>query len=795
MWAPSRVQRLGRVGFLPRNPHVRRISSASSLDGAIDHARRWAALDPNPATAAAALSLADARDGDALAAAGFGGDARLQFGTAGIRGRMDVGPLAMNDLTVLQTTQGLCLYLEQEGGGGAADVGAIRARGVAIGHDHRASAEGAFGGATVPSSAHALSSRRFALLAAAVCAGRGFAVQLYRGLVATPLVPFCVGARACAAGVMVTASHNPKEDNGYKVYWRNGAQIVAPHDAGIAAGIDACAAAADDRHAAAHASTGGGGGGGGGLAWPDGADIGELLAPSGLAFHGGDAAALDAFEARLRAHPLVHDPTEDVGAAYVASLAGRLSSRRGDAGEFGGTLGAGPSGGGPPAPAPCVYTAMHGVGHAWVDAAFDACGLPRAIPVDAQCAPDPAFPTVPNPNPEEGAGALALAFEAADAAGVTLVLANDPDADRLAVAERQPGPGGGWRVFTGNEVGALLGHWQWRRFCARHWRFAHGGSPAPPPAAMLASTVSSKMLRAMGRAENFAFEETLTGFKWMGNRAESLRAEGVDVLFAYEAEIGFCVGDLVKDKDGVAAAAVCAEMAAQLAHDQAPARAGEGLLPALPRDQAGRDAADGRDALARAACDANNAALAQHDGAGALGPLALQLSILGDAYGHFAATNGYALVDDQRTIAAIFERLRGPPLDPSSQDGQPYAYWDAVESGDGGGWAARVTNVRDLTPPGFDAGTPSGAPALPLLPPGGGEMVTWDLALPGGEECVCTLRTSGTEPKVKFYVEVAGRPGQGADEVAAVSRTTARRLVDEMLTPEVHGLALTGLDE
>ena len=112
-----------------------------------------------------------------------------------------------------------------------------------------------------------------------------------------------------------------------------------------------------------------------------------------------------------------------------------------------------------------------------------------------------------------------------------------------------------------------------------------------------------------------------------------------------------------------------------------------------------------------------------------------------------------------------------------------------------GGWSARVTNVRDLTPPGFDTGAAGGRPALPLLPPGGGEMVTWDLALPGGEACVCTLRTSGTEPKVKFYVEVAGTPGQRAADVAAVSRAAARQLVDAMLTPEAHGLSLTGLDD
>lgn len=148
----------------------------------------------------------------------------------------------------------------------------------------------------------------------------------------------------------------------------------------------------------------------------------------------------------------------------------------------------------------------------------------------AQVEPDPEFPTVEFPNPEEGKGALVLAFEAAEAAGAKLILANDPDADRLAVAEQ--GDDGQWRVFTGNETAALLAHWEWTT-----WRDANPGADASD-VYMVASTVSSKMIGAMAAKHGFNFVETLTGFKWMGNKTADLRADGKTVLFSFEEAIG-----------------------------------------------------------------------------------------------------------------------------------------------------------------------------------------------------------------------------------------------------------------
>lgn len=255
---------------------------------------------------------------------------------------------------------------------------------------------------------------------------------------------------------MVTASHNPKRDNGYKVYWGNGAQIIAPVDKGIAAAI-----AAPEQQAP----------------WPS----------VRAAYEAGD-------EAALRANPLVVDRTDELLAAYVAAV----TADQRHAGDVAASVS------GPGADLRIAYTAMHGVGAPFVTAMFDAFGLPQPTRTPEQCEADPEFPTVAFPNPEEGKGALALAMATAAKAGASLILANDPDADRLAVAEWQPSAGAGaggaigapgageWRVFTGNEIGALLGSYCFERYAAA------GGSPAD--AMLVASTVSSKFLASLAAA-------------------------------------------------------------------------------------------------------------------------------------------------------------------------------------------------------------------------------------------------------------------------------------------------------
>jgi phosphomannomutase len=172
--------------------------------------------------------------------------------------------------------------------------------------------------------------------------------------------------------------------------------------------------------------------------------------------------------------------------------------------------------------------------------------LPPFTSVTAQQEPDSTFSTVPFPNPEER-GALDLAKECADAHGCNIVLANDPDADRLAVAEKYNGK---WVVFTGDEIGTMLGHWLWQTL----------GKTSEKPVSMCVSAVSSNMLATIAQKEGFLVEETLTGFKWIGSRGAEL-AKTHTHLFGYEEAIGFCCGNVLFDKDGISALGVFGELA------------------------------------------------------------------------------------------------------------------------------------------------------------------------------------------------------------------------------------------
>jgi len=533
---------------------------------------------------------------------------RLKFGTAGLRGKMGAGYGKMNELTVLQATDGLCTYLIDTFGEDAAKM-----RGIVIGFDHRARGS--------------LSSERFAKLASKLAASRGFRVHAYSKQVATPLVPYGVLDRKALAGIMITASHNPGQDNGYKVYWENGAQIIPPHDRGIAERIDRSRENWSDR-------------------------VSELRELSVL-----DNGNNEIFDNNIQ------DPFPDLSDSFVRKQSSTFasSSSSSSSNNKGQNI---------------VYTAMHGVGYPWILKSFKAFDLPEVIPVTEQVQPDPTFPTVKFPNPEEGADSLNLAFETAKRNDASLVLANDPDADRLAVAE-QDTETGTWRVFTGNEIGTLLGHYEWSK-----WRDANPGVD-PSEVSMLASVVSSTHLGMIARKEGFCFEQTLTGFKWMGNRAQELLDKNQsNVLFAFEEAIGFCVrpNDFVRDKDGVTAAAVFAEMYLDLRR--------QGLT------------------------------VSQH------------LQILGERYGHCLNRSDYVLCEDPIRIDKMFERLR--------RNGE---YW--THCGD-----MEITSIRDLT-----TGHNSGGTLDPLPCDPSSHMITY--VFDHGKS-QATLRTSGTEPKVKCYVEVRG---------------------------------------
>ncbi|XP_048505839.1 phosphopentomutase isoform X2 [Athalia rosae] len=394
---------------------------------------------------------------------------RLEFGTAGLRGRMGPGYSQLNDLVIVQTGQGFISYLLKT-------ISNAKQRGVVLGYDGR------------------YNSKRFAELTAAILMNNGVKVYMYSKVCPTPFVPYGVVKYKCAAGIMITASHNPKEDNGYKVYWDNGAQIITPHDKGIQKSII------------------------------------ENLEPLESSFN----------TSAIYKNSLFKDPLEEVMQSYYKIIKDTTlypETNRNTILKF-------------------TYTPMHGVGYNYMVEAFNSASFKPFVVVEEQKDPDPEFRTVKFPNPEEGKSALDLSLRTANKNASNIILANDPDADRLACAERNEK--GEWRVFTGNELGALLGWWM------LHLHQVQYPGADYSNVYMLASTVSSKILRSMALKEGFSFEETLTGFKWMGNRATELLAQNKTVIFAYEEAIGFMCGSAVLDKDGVSAGAKVAELAAYL---------------------------------------------------------------------------------------------------------------------------------------------------------------------------------------------------------------------------------------
>uniref|UniRef100_A0A673FRH7 Phosphoglucomutase 2-like 1 n=1 Tax=Sinocyclocheilus rhinocerous TaxID=307959 RepID=A0A673FRH7_9TELE len=409
------------------------------------------------------------------------------------------------------------------------------------------------------------------------------------------LQPYAVMKYEAAAGVMITASHNRKEDNGYQVYWHNGAQISSPHDKEILHCIEENTEP-----------------------WPE--SWNEHLVESSL---------------------LRRDPLEDVCRWYMEELNTICFHRELNA----------------KSPLKFVHSSFHGVGHNYVQRAFQQFGFPHPIPVPEQKDPDPDFSTVSCPNPEEGESVLELSLRLAEREEAHIVVATDPDADRLAVADF------GWKVFTGNELAALLGWWM-----LFNWKEAHPDPADTEIVYMLATTVSSKILKAFACIEGFHFEETLPGFKWIGKRIHELTKTGKEVIFSFEESI----------------ATVVAEMAAYL--------------------------------------HTKNLSLNQ------------QLINIYEMYGYHVSRTSYVLCSDPLTIHTLFSRLRnfGGPGD------YPELCGDYC-----------ITHIRDVTT-GYDSSQPDKKCMSKH------QMVTFTFQ----NGIVATLRTSGTEPKIKYYTEFCAVPGE-----------------------------------
>ncbi|MFG3252423.1 phospho-sugar mutase [Streptomyces sp. NPDC048172] len=556
-------------------------TDSTGADHVIQAARTWLAEDPDPETREELAKLIEAEALDELRDR-FSGT--LQFGTAGLRGELGAGPMRMNRAVVVRAAAGIAAYLRRT----------ARSDGlVVIGYDAR------------------YKSLDFARDTAAVMVGAGLRAALLPEPLPTPVLAYAIGHLGAAAGIMVTASHNPPRDNGYKVYLGDRTQIVPPVDAEIAADIAA---------------------------------VGPL---AGVPRPGSGWEVLG----------------EDLLDAYLARTGAVLTE-------------------GSPRDLRTVHTAMHGVGSRTVRLAFERAGFPSPVPVAAQAEPDPDFPTVAFPNPEEP-GAMDLAFATArEMAGgpPDVILANDPDADRCAVAVPDPESEAGWRMLRGDQVGALL---------ATHLihKRARG--------TFATTIVSSSLLSRIARAAGLPYEETLTGFKWLA-RVDGLR-------YGYEEALGYAVDpDGVRDKDGVTAALLVAELAAEL-------------------KQAGRT----------------------------LGELLDDIDV---EYGVHATDQLSVRVEDLSLIADAMVRLRGNP--PRTLAG------------------LRVERAEDLS---------EGSESLP--PTDGLRYHLAGDAERGIGSGRVVARPSGTEPKLKCYLEVVV-PVDGADGLR-----DARALAADVLAAVKRDLA------
>ena len=418
----------------------------TQLETLIQQARSWINQDPDAETVAELEKLISESDEAGLLDR-FG--QRIGFGTAGLRGPLGAGPNRMNRVLVAQAAAGISKYLKEN----------FDDPSVVIGYDARKNSD------------------VFAKDSAQIFAGFGIRAFLFPELAATPLVAYAVRNLGASAGVMVTASHNPPGDNGYKVYDFSGSQIISPLDAEIAKHIDEFATS-------------------------------------------GSVASL------VRSESFVKVPTS-VRSGYLQSVSGLLNkhSSRKDI--------------------KIVYSAMHGVGASFIQEIFKLSGLAQPAQVLSQQQPDGKFPTVSFPNPEEP-GAMDESLATAEKQQADLVLVNDPDADRLAVAFRKAD--GGYQQLTGDQLGLILGE----EMASRASREGRTGSLA-------CSIVSSSALSKVAEHYGFGFEQTLTGFKWV-SRVPNL-------IFGYEEALGYCVDwGQVRDKDGLSAALIVADIASALAN-------------------------------------------------------------------------------------------------------------------------------------------------------------------------------------------------------------------------------------
>jgi phosphomannomutase len=576
----------------------------------LEAARVWMAGDPDPDTRSELEALVLAQDAEALAERM---SASLTFGTAGLRAAVGAGSARMNRANAIRATRGLADHL-------AARRDGARALPVVVGHDARTT------------------SPAFARDVVAVLIGARIPVRWFEEPVPTPLVAYAARVLGATAAVVVTASHNPKGDNGYKVYLDDAVQLVAPEDARLEAAIAAVGPANGvpridpERNRA--------------LPLPDRVDAEPL--------------DLEAFFQR-----------------YLAEVSAELGSEPESK------------------PLRIVYTPLHGVGWRFARRALALAGFTDVHVVSEQAEPDGTFPTAPFPNPEEP-GALDLALELARRVDADLVLANDPDADRLAAAV--PTPSGRWLPLRGNQLGVLLADALLERVAE------------PRRAAAFTSIVTTPLVAALAAERGIHFERTLTGFKWIWTAAMELEKKASKrFAFGCEEALGYSVTRAVRDKDGISAAMALAELS------ERSRRKGRTLLDRL------------------------------HD-------IERRLGVWGSAQHNVKVRGAGALAEIDRAL----DRMSTSP--PTSVGGM------------------RVVACRDYR---------RGEEKRPRWL---GSALLIELELERGRVLV---RPSGTEPKLKVYVDVRGEVAANAS-VFAEEETLAAR-ADALAREVVEMLGISGL--
>jgi phosphomannomutase len=543
-----------------------------------DRARNWLSQDPDPITRDELQRLIDAED---IAQLQDRFAERLQFGTAGLRGALGAGPRRMNRVIVAQAASGLAAYLREH----------EEHPSVVIGYDARHNSD------------------IFARDTAEIMQGAGIDAHLLPEPLPTPVTAFAIRHLGCSAGVVVTASHNPPQDNGYKVYLADSSQIVPPADADISAQIDAT----------------------------------------------GRVDEMPRSDDYARLGP-------EVAEAYVEAVAAL------------------PQDG--PRDIVTVYTPLHGVGRDTLVDVVRRTGFPDLHVVREQGDPDADFPTVAFPNPEEP-GAMDLSLKLASEVHADIIVANDPDADRCAVGVREAA-GESYRMLTGDQVGALLAD-----FCLRR------GLTGTYAASIVSSDLLGRQAAAFGRP----WQQTLTGFKWIGKIP--------DLAFGYEEALGYCVApDIARDKDGISAIITVLEMAAALK-------------------------AEGRTLLDR-------------------------LDDLFREHGLHATSQLSVRVDDLAIITAAMQILRSSP--PTVLGGLDIAAVDDLAAGYHG--LPATDGIR--------LGLGAGARIL-------------------AARIIC--RPSGTEPKLKCYVEVVVPVGDSVDAARAEAQST----IDAIKTDLASALGLSAV--